>query len=109
MTEYGFGIPTVSDAKIGNDVCAKCNGPIAYDENEDFIMCCCPELGVKPKGSLMKQLHKLMTKAMHDDKRVEVFFAILEVVGEEDDVCNDEQEYLYVGTLIDRIKGWLED
>lgn len=58
---------------------------------------------------LMKQLHELMTKAMHDGKRAEVFFAILEVVGEEDDVCNDEQEYLYVGTLIDRINGWLED
>ena len=58
---------------------------------------------------LMKQLHKLMTKAMHDGKREEAFFAILEVVGEEDDVCNDEQEYLYVGTLIDRISDWLED
>ena len=58
---------------------------------------------------LMKQLHELMTKAMHDGKRAEVFFAILEVVGEEDDVCNDEQEHLCVGTLIDRINGWLED
>ena len=58
---------------------------------------------------LMKQLYELMTKAMHEGKRAEVFFAILEVVSEEDDVCNDEQEYLYVGTLIDRINGWLAD
>ena len=107
MTEYGFGIPIVSDDEIGNDVCPKCEGPIAYDDNGNFLMCCCPE--EKPKRQLMKELHKLMTKVKHDDgKRWAVFFAILEVVGEEDE-CEDAEEYLYAGTLIDRINNWLED
>lgn len=58
---------------------------------------------------LMKELHILLDRCAKNARHQEVCWGLLEVVGELDDVCNDEQEYMYVGTLIDRIKAWLEN
>lgn len=55
---------------------------------------------------LMKKLHHLLNRCKESGKSEEVLWALLEVVGEEDDA--QAEEYLYVGTVLDRIKAWLE-